>query len=137
MASTLNFSLPPFLKILSQKVISSSALERPVTVLQDFSNATFRAYWTLKKINSLEEDRVTRQSKKLVFFNTYVVKQTVAQKVILVEKLNYFSDEDLRATKLDQSLTFLTIPKNPKCTSSKIYLFLQTSPICSLQKHGN
>jgi hypothetical protein len=56
MASSLNFSLPPFLRILSQKVANSSAIEQFVTVLQDFSKASSRAYWTLRKISSLEED---------------------------------------------------------------------------------
>lgn len=118
MASSLSFSLPPFLRILSQNVASSSALELPATVLlQNTSKASFRAYWTLKKINSLEEDRVTRQSNKLVFFSTYLVKQTVVQKAIihichiLIVQLNYFSDEDLKATELNQSLTSLTIHK--------------------------
>ena len=57
MASSLSFSLPPFLRILSQNVASNSALELPATVLlQNTSKASFKAYWTLKKINSLEED---------------------------------------------------------------------------------
>jgi hypothetical protein len=57
MASSLNFSLPPFLRILSQKVASSSALELPPTVLlQNTSKASFRAYWTLQEINSVDED---------------------------------------------------------------------------------
>ena len=45
MASSLNFSLPPFLRMLSQKVASSSALELPATpLLQNISKASFRAY---------------------------------------------------------------------------------------------
>jgi hypothetical protein len=45
MASSLNFSLPPFLRILSQKVASSSALELPATpLLQKISKASFSAY---------------------------------------------------------------------------------------------
>jgi hypothetical protein len=45
------------------------------------------------------------------------VEQTVVQKAInhichiLVVQLNYFSDEDLQTAQLNQSLTFLTIPK--------------------------
>lgn len=48
-ASSLSFSLPPFLRILSQNVASSSALELPATVLlQNISNASFKAYKTDK-----------------------------------------------------------------------------------------
>ena len=44
-ASSLSFSLPPFLSILSQKVASSSALELPATaLLQKTSKASFRAW---------------------------------------------------------------------------------------------
>ena len=44
-ASSLNFSLPPFLRMLSQKEASSSALELPATpLLQKTSKASLRAY---------------------------------------------------------------------------------------------
>lgn len=44
-ASSLNFSLPPFFSMLSQKVANSSALELPPTpLLQKTSKASFRAY---------------------------------------------------------------------------------------------
>ena len=44
MASSLNFSLPPFFSILSQKVASSSALELPATpLLQKISKASLSA----------------------------------------------------------------------------------------------
>jgi len=46
-ASSLNFSLPPFLRMLSQKVARSSALEFPATpLLQKTSKASLRAYMT-------------------------------------------------------------------------------------------
>lgn len=49
-ASSLNFSLPPFLRILSQYEASSSALEEPATtLLQNTSKASFRAYRKCKK----------------------------------------------------------------------------------------
>jgi hypothetical protein len=45
MASSLIFSLPPFLRILSQNEDNSSALELPATVLlQNTSNASFNAW---------------------------------------------------------------------------------------------
>jgi len=44
-ASSLNFSLPPFLRMLSQNEASSSALELPATpLLQKTSKASLRAY---------------------------------------------------------------------------------------------
>ena len=50
-ASSLSFSLPPFLRILSQNVASNSALELPATVLlQNISNASFNAYNRFKKL---------------------------------------------------------------------------------------
>lgn len=49
MASSLNFSLPPFLRTLSQKAASSSAFELPATVLlQKTSKACLRAYGTIR-----------------------------------------------------------------------------------------
>lgn len=57
-ASSLNFSLPPFLRMLSQKVASNSALELPATpLLQKTSKASLRAYtqkYTSKKGRSIQ-----------------------------------------------------------------------------------
>lgn len=62
-ASSLNFSLPPFLRILSQNEASNSALELPeTTLLQKTSKASFRAQRRTKK------SKLSHTTKK----NTYI-----------------------------------------------------------------
>lgn len=64
MSSSLNFSLPPFLRILSQKVASNSALELPATpLLQKTSKASLRALGNSN--TSEEQQQVIQMAKQL------------------------------------------------------------------------
>lgn len=106
MSSSLSF--PPLWRMLSQDAASSSALDLPATaLLQNTSKASFRACWTKEKGSSDKKDRT--RFKHTIFSNTNLVKQTVVWEQIfhlchvLVKKLVYFSDKDLKTTQQHQT----------------------------------
>ena len=104
MASSLSFSLPPFLRILSQKVASSSALELPATpLLQKTSKASLSAYNGTHNIQMQRNTCVIMKTLKPIS-NTNLMKKSVILETIIhisqvfVMQLNHFSNKNLKST---------------------------------------
>lgn len=77
MASSLSFSLPPFFRMLSQKVASSSALELPATpLLQKTSKASLRACGRGK-----QDEIIYRSQQRWVHFSSHFHMQTLWKSV--------------------------------------------------------
>jgi len=99
-ASSLNFSLPPFLRILSQNVASSSALELPATpLLQKISKASLRAY--RMKTSYRKHKRFNITISKSLNDHNLVEKSMILETIInicqvLVMQLNHLPNKNLK-----------------------------------------
>ena len=100
-ASSLNFSLPPFLRMLSQKEASSSALELPATpLLQKTSKASLRAY--MIKTSYLHVHILIHNCKGTFYSKQNLMEKSMIMEIIihichiLVKQLNYLLKKNLK-----------------------------------------
>ena len=100
-ASSLNFSLPPFLRMLSQNVASSSALELPATpLLQKTSKASLRAYMikTFRFICTYQSSITIAKplSDQYLVEKSMILETVVHICQVLVVQLNHLPNENLK-----------------------------------------